>query len=89
MLLKSQGGEHLFDIKRMIREIRAHFDILLHIQVRDQVVHLEYVAKVLPPVAGQLLFVHVLELVTVYADKTFIRRIYSAYNIKESRLART
>ena len=66
MLVKSKGFKQVVNVKRFVAKICAYLDILLDIQVRYKVVHLEDVSKMLSSVKGQCLFVHIGSLFAVY-----------------------
>lgn len=59
MLVKPKGFKQVVNVKRVVAKICAYLDILLDIQVRYKVVHLEDITQVLSSVKGQCLFVHV------------------------------
>lgn len=59
MLVKPKGFKQVVNVKRVVAKICAYLDILLDIQVRYKVLHLEDITQVLSSVKGQCLFVHV------------------------------
>ena len=68
MLVKPQRVKQLIDIQCVVRQISAHLDIFLYIQVCNQIVHLEHISQVLSAVLCELFLTHILQLVTIYAD---------------------
>ena len=57
------GGQQLIDIQCVVRQISAHLDIFLYIQVCNQVVHLKHISQVLSAVLRELFLTHILQLV--------------------------
>ena len=82
VLEKSEYLQKLVNIERLIGEVCARLDILLYIQVRDKIVHLENVAEVLAPVIGERLFAEVFEPVAIY---DYLAAVYTTKNIKQRR----
>ncbi len=80
---ESQGVQQLINIQRTLREVRSHLNVLLHVQVGDQVVHLKNIPQVSAPVHRQCLFIHILHTVSVDADRSAVRTVNSADNVQQ------
>ena len=83
MLIQTERMQKFINIQRIIRQVRAHLDILLHIQVRNQIVHLEHITEMFSAVLRQLLLTHILKLVARDRDITGVRVIDSSDNVKQ------
>ena len=87
MLVEPQRPHQLIHLQWFVTQIGSDFDVLPHRQVRDQVIHLEDVAKVFAPVAGQLLFPHGTAVFSVDADVPAVRGVNPADDVEKGGLA--
>ena len=83
MLIQSESFQYLINIKRVVAEICACFNVFLYVKVGYKIVHLEYVAKMLSAIFCQRAFIHIFCLFTVYGNITRVSVIYSAYDVKK------
>ena len=83
VLVQPQGFQYVVHVKRVVAEVCAGFNVLLYVEIRDKVVHLEYVAQVPAAVVGQRLFLHVLDLFTVYRDAAAVRVVDPSDDVQQ------
>ena len=83
VLVQPQGFQYVVHVKRVVAEVRAGFNVLLYVEIRDKVVHLEYVAQVPAAVVGQRLFLHVLDLFAVYRDVAAVRVVNPSDDVQQ------
>ena len=87
MLIKPQRVKQLIDIQRVVRQISAHLDIFLYIQIGNQVVHLKHISQVLSAVLCELFLAHILQLVAIYADISGIGAVDASDDIEQCGLS--
>lgn len=84
MIPKAQHVKQFIHVQRCVTEICSHLDVFLHCEVRDKVVLLEYVSQMFSAIQGQLLFVHVFDLLFRYGDTAAVRAVDPADDIEKS-----
>ena len=78
---KPECFQQLIHRERAFREISPDLDILPHCQIRDQIVHLKYIAQMLPPILGEALLGKGAHPLTTHRDLTGVRAVDSANDI--------
>ena len=64
-----------------VTQISTNLNIFPEGQVRNQIVHLEYITQMLSPIQGQLLLCHILQPFSINRNTSFICPVNTAYNI--------
>ena len=83
VLVKPQRFQDIVHVQRVVAEVRAGLDVLLDIEVRDKVVHLEYVPEVAAAVIRQRLFLHILDLFAVDGDVAAVRVVDTSDDVQK------
>ena len=83
VLIQPQRFQQVVYVQRIVAQIRTDFHILLDIQVRDQIVHLENIPQMLPAVQRQILFVHFPNGFPVNGDLAAVRRFNAADDVQQ------
>ena len=87
VLGQAQHLQKLAEVQRAAGEVLAHLNVLLHGQVRHEVVELEHEAQLLPAVIRELLCVQAHDLLAVHHDGAAVHRVQPADAVEQGGFA--
>ena len=87
VLGQAQHLQKLAEVQRAASEVLAHLNVLLHGQVRHEIVELEDEAQLLPAVIRELLCVQAHDLLAVHHDGAAVHRVQPADAVEQGGFA--
>ena len=87
VLGQAQHLQKLAEVQRAAGEVLAHLNVLLHGQVRHEIVELEHEAQLLPAVIRELLCVQAHNLLAVHHDGAAVHRVQPADAVEQGGFA--